>query len=362
MPELLKDVFSDRFIQQLAQRFSQARPSIKAEQLTQSIYQGNWPQLTLTQRIACISEALHQQLQELPFNKQIAILKLIASHYPKAQHGSLTLLPFPHFIGAYGLQQPKPALEALAFFTEYASGEFAIRPFLIEHPTLTFEFLQQWQHHPSVHVRRLASEGPRPLLPWGKVLHKLKQNPAPMLPILQHLAKDPSPYVRKSVANHLNDISKTHPQTALNFAQQIQAQPHSQSIIKHGLRHLLKQSEPQALALIGIHPPKHIALENFSCDNHVAIGGKLNFSFTLTSPRPLGQLRIEYAIGFLRINGQHNFKRFHLSSKQCTQLSLNVSKQHDFKKLSSRRYYAGEQILQVFINGQLVQKTSFELL
>lgn len=362
MPVLLKDIFHHAFIQSLCQHFENAYQKPCADTLEQQIYQNNWQNQSLTERIAQISLAFHKQLQQLPFKQQLAILKQTVSNYPQTAHGSLNLLSFPHYIGEYGLKEPEQALQALAFFTEYASAEFAIRPFLVEHTELTFKFLQQWQHHTSAHIRRLASEGPRPLLPWGKVLHALKQNPEPMLPILQHLAKDPSPYVRKSVANHLNDISKTHPELALGFAQKIQSQDKSEAIIKHGLRTLLKQSHPKALALIGIKPPMHISVENFNCDNHVAIGNKLNISFELTSSKPLGALRIEYAIGFLRNNGQHNFKRFQLSSKHSNQQQLTINKQHDFKKLSSRRYYQGEQILQVFVNGQLMQETKFELL
>lgn len=359
MAALLKDIFSEAFIAELSVRFSLSGKAINAQLFTQHVYQNNWPEQTLTQRVAQISQAFYSQLQKKPFTEQIQILQQTISHYPQAQHGSLKLLPFVHFIGEYGLSEPEKSLPALAFFTQYASAEFAIRNFLDAHPEQTLEQMTQWTKHPSVHVRRLASEGSRPLLPWGKVLRQLKANPAPIMHVLETLAQDSEPNVRKSVANHLNDISKTHPNIALKFAQNLQDQP---AIIKHGLRHLLKQSEPRALALIGITAATHITLQNFEYDKRINLGEKLNFSFQLHSPKTLGALRLEYAIGFLRSSGQHNFKRFQISSKESREHSLSVSKQHDFKLLSSRRYYAGEQVLQVYVNGQMVQEVRFQLL
>src|SRR5687768_3842006 len=103
------------------------------------------------------------------------------------------------------------ALQALHALTQRFTAEFAIRPLLLAHPGLVFATLQRWTHDPSPHVRRLVSEGSRPRLPWGLQLRPLIADPRPTLPLLRALQDDPSAYVRRSVANHLNDIAKDHP-------------------------------------------------------------------------------------------------------------------------------------------------------
>ncbi len=120
--------------------------------------------------------------------------------------------PLGEFVARRGLAEPERALAALHALTQRLTAEFAIRPLIVAHPALVFATLQRWARDPSAHVRRLVSEGSRPRLPWGLRLQALVADPTPTLPLLAALQDDPSDYVRRSVANHLNDIAKDHPQ------------------------------------------------------------------------------------------------------------------------------------------------------
>ena len=120
--------------------------------------------------------------------------------------------PMTEFVARRGLGEPRRALQALHAMTQRNTAEYAIRPFLLEHPALAWKTLRSWVADPSAHVRRLVSEGSRPRLPWGMQLKPLIADPSPTLPLLAALQDDPSDYVRRSVANHWNDISKDHPQ------------------------------------------------------------------------------------------------------------------------------------------------------
>ena len=123
-----------------------------------------------------------------------------------------------HHIEVYGLGYPEESLHALEQITRLVSAEFAVRPFILRDPDRTMEYFRRWSLDENATVRRLASEGCRPRLPWAVALPMFKKDPSPLLPILENLKDDASLYVRKSVANNLNDISKDHPDLVLELA------------------------------------------------------------------------------------------------------------------------------------------------
>ena len=157
--------------------------------------------------------------------------------------------PLTEFVARRGLGHPARALRVLHALTQRFTAEWAVRPFIVEHPALAFATLARWAHDPSPHVRRLVSEGSRPRLPWGMQLKALIADPAPTLPLLEALQDDPSEYARRSVANHLNDIAKDHPALVVDWVERhlSGATPERRALLKHASRTLIKQGDARML-------------------------------------------------------------------------------------------------------------------
>ena len=272
--------------------------------------------------------------------------------------------PIIDYVAVLGIHSPKLAFQTLEKLTPLFSAEFAIRPFIEKYPEQSFKQLKLWTLHKDDHVRRLASEGCRPRLPWGIQLKALVAAPGPILPILETLKNDPSLYVRKSVANNLNDISKDHPETVLDTLESWHTPASSKEtlwIIQHASRTLIKQGNSRALALMGAKKAliKH---EQLVCPISVVCGEALEFSLSLTSQQQQ-KLVIDYAIDFLRSNNQHNRKVFKLktiSAKKGEEVS--VRKSYSFKAITTRRYYPGEHKLHIQVNGKIIASANFELI
>ncbi|UUZ63330.1 DNA alkylation repair protein [Polaromonas sp. P1-6] len=198
--------------------------------------------LTLMQRLRRMTESLHATLPS-DYKKTIGILRKLA---PRINRGFVTLV-LPDYVGLHGQDDFDTSMEALKFFTAFGSSEFAVREFLRRDPARTLAVMQAWSRDESEHVRRLASEGCRPRLPWSFRLEALMAEPALAAPILENLKADPSLYVRKSVANHLNDVTKIHPDWVLERLESWPLDnPHTAWIARHALRTLIKQGDRRA--------------------------------------------------------------------------------------------------------------------
>ena len=163
------------------------------------------------------------------------------------------LWPVLTVVEVHGGAHPAESLAALRALTRRFSAEFAVRPYLREHPAAAWAAVEAWAGDPCPHVRRLASEGTRPRLPWGVRLavRDLQRH----FDLLQRLIDDPSPYVRRSVANHLGDLAKEDRSAAVAAAAAWLAEdPRRAPVLRHGLRGPLKAGDPRALALFG-HAP-----------------------------------------------------------------------------------------------------------
>ncbi len=226
----------------------------------------------------------------------------------------------------------------------------------------------KWADDENEHVRRLSSEGCRPRLPWGGALREFKKAPSPILPILEKLKADESLYVRKSVANNLNDIIKDHPQIVLQLAQRwLKADhPHTNWIVKHGVRTLLKRGNKDALALFGLNDSKGIEIQDLSFTQDTpSINDSFRFSFSLhvssgASPR---LVRIEYGVYYVKANGSQSRKVFHITEKELQpKQSYTFDRKQHFKQLTTRKHYPGTHKLVVIINGDELMGKDFELL
>ncbi len=325
------------------------------------------PALELKARVELISAALYDHLPK-DYERALKIL-MLATSKPKTGQPSLQgfeLWPVTTFIEKYGLESPEHSLSALYQLTQKFTAEFAIRPFILKNPKGTLKVLQKWADDPNHHVRRLVSEGSRPRLPWGLRLKFLIEDPSPTLPLLESLKYDEELYVRKSVANHLNDISKDHPDLVVKIAKQwLQKAPAKhqkkiQWIVRHSLRSLLKAGHPEALKLLGYHVPGKIEISKLKLSKkNLKMGETLEFSFSLASSAE-ADLMIDYIIHHVKSNGKHSAKVFKLSIKKVMpELAYEIRKKHAFKKITTRTYFSGKHYLEIMINGKIMNRTSF---
>lgn len=260
---------------------------------------------------------------------------------------------------------PERGLAALHAMTQRLTAEFAIRPFLIEHPEIGFRTLESWVSDPSAHVRRLVSEGSRPRLPWGLRLQRLVDDPRPTLPLLAALQDDPSDYVRRSVANHLNDIAKDHPAVVADWLDTHLpgATEARRALLRHASRGLVKQGDARTLAAWGLGQRLKGSAALTLSAAQVRMGGELGLRLVLrsTAARPQ-RVAIDYAVHHVKANGTLSPKVFkgwviELAPRE----ERLLEKRHSLKPVTTRRYHAGEHRVDVRINGQVVAEAVFDL-
>jgi len=356
MPEPLKNLYTESLINKLALCIQDQHPNFNAGKFTSSIFNEEWSQLELKQRMRHITQNLHHFLG-LDYAQALPVL----IHCSQQFSGFETMF-FPEYVELYGQQDFTGSMQALEIMTQFSSAEFAVRPFIIKQPERMMQQMLNWSFSDNKHIRRLASEGCRPRLPWAISLPAFKKDPSLIFPILENLKHDESQYVRRSVANNLNDISKDHPllviETAKNWKEKSE---NIGSIVKHGCRTLLKQGQPEALALFGFKKPVHVNVTGFNCDDSVKTGNTLQFQFNLTSSKTLGACRIEYKIYFQKANGSLTPKVFKISEAVIPVNMKKISKQHSFKVITTRKYYPGLHQLEIILNGQAMEKNNFYL-
>ncbi len=362
MPEPLKNVFSKSFVQDLGQRLNSLENNVQVDVFTSRVLAKGWKDLELKARMSRISDTLHDFLGD-DFARNARTLSQLAIDYRNTGRTGFEYMFLPEYIEKHGLNHFKTSMSSLASMTETGSAEFAIRPFLIEEETKTLRQMQTWAKSRDEHLRRLASEGCRPRLPWAMALPDYKKNPAPIIPILEALKGDPSLYVRRSVANNLNDVSKDHPELALDIAEKWHGDSEDTNwLVKHACRGLLKSGNPRALQLFGFAPPDKLKLSRLKLTNKtVQFGDKLEFSFQLTSPIQLGTLRLEYGIDFVKANGSLSRKVFKIGESRHEKNQLNVVKTHKFVPITTRVHYPGKHYLAIIVNGVELGKLPFLL-
>lgn len=260
-----------------------------------------------------------------------------------------------------GLEHPVEALAVLKEMTKRFSAEFSVRPFFRDHLELTLETAMNWAEDENVHVRRLASEGARPVLPWGIKLQTFVEDPEPLIPLLTKLRDDPEEYVRKSVANNLNDISKTHPDLVTDLAKDWlkDANTARKRLAKRACRGLIKQGHTRALDAFGFSPPdlRGVSLQ---IPSKVTLGETLEIvlSFTAKSDQAL---LIDYVLHFMRANGNLSPKVFKWTEVTAVaDEKMRLKKSHAYKPVTTRKDYPGAQILSVQINGEEIARQFFD--
>ena len=257
------------------------------------------------------------------------------------------------------------AMGLMVELTVRLSSEFAVRDLLAARPERGVQIMQTWTQHPDEHVRRLASEGSRAYLPWGRRVPWLITHPGATGAILDALYRDDSEYVRRSVANHLNDLSRVDPEVVTRRAAQWAGRPdsHTPWVLRHGLRTLVKKADPAALALVGFTGTDlHVGRPSLPAPS-VTWNGSLSFTATVTNNgESAAHVAIDYSIGFRRANGSTSPKTFKLTSRRLAPgESVVVDKTHSFRPITTRAYYAGEHFVTVQANGVVSERTPFSL-
>jgi 3-methyladenine DNA glycosylase AlkC len=357
----LKEVYyNPGFYQHLADLVSEVYPKFQSQQFVEEAV-GQLPQRELKQRISLTSELCRKYLPD-NYKKALKIFYEISESLTE----NFSYIFMPDFVARYGKGHFDLSMQALYDFTQYSSSELALRDFLNADMERTLKYVYRWCEDDNYHVRRLASEGTRPRLPWAMRVPKLNRNPELTLPVLEALRMDDEKTVQKSVANHLNDLSKDQPDIMLDtVAAWDKSHASTQWIIKHALRSLVKQGHPRALALLGAQQKPVVVLNDFQLrKNSIQLGDDLIFSFTLSSQGEKTQrLVVDYKIHFVKKSGESKPKVFKLRQLQLQPAeSVMVTKKQLFQDFTTRKHYAGEHAVEIVVNGASMAKRKFQLL
>lgn len=368
MAEALKHQYGPQIPRRIAAMLHSVAASFDAEGFVHSALCG-YEELDLMARGRHMADILRQYL---PADYRHALEILLASLGEKIGHiegqGMAPFLYLPHvmFVARYGLDHFEESMHAQYELTQRFTAEFSIRFFIERHPQATLARLRQWANDPNHHVRRLVSEGTRPRLPWAQRLRDFQRDPAPVLALLELLKDDPSLYVRRSVANNLNDIGKDHPALLTATAQRwLQgASAERQWLVRHALRSAVKRGEAGALQALGFGEPPQVSLSQVQLNpQHAQIGGKIRISLQLHNHTASTQaLMVDLRIDYIKANRAASPKVFKLKALQLAPgEAAGLQKQISLADMTTRKHYPGQHQVALLLNGQPVPLGSFSL-
>jgi len=364
----MKNSLGAQAIERIAQNFALVDPEFATERFKGLALDGI-DELELKARVSHIIDALAGCLPQ-DFEKCALLLwelkAVWVSGDQEDSYQAFAAWPVIDYIAVYGIECPDIALRLLKHLTSLFSAEFAIRAFIVRYPQLCQGYFTIWVTDDDEHVRRLVSEGARPRLPWGSQLAMYIEQPCANLRHLEVLKNDASLYVRRSVANHLNDIAKDHPQFVIDVCEgwMGQADDNVKWVISHATRSLVKQGYKRVYSLLGYTAAPNVAQVDLelACEE-IVLGEVLEFSFKLSS---MGQeqqkMVVDYAIGFVKANGELREKVFKLKNITINEgADIRLNKRHVIKPISTRKYYSGRHSLSILINGESVAQACFDL-
>jgi 3-methyladenine DNA glycosylase AlkC len=360
---LLKDqLFNRENVHHLAELLKSAYPKFDLQKFEKEVLSA-FPQLELKERMTWVREKFTDQLPD-DYLKTLKIL--IKSIEQEPEKFDFIFAAYPDYVAALGCKKQylEQSLAALGDFTHLFSAEFAIRPFINQFPKETFKQMKLWSLSKNNHQRRLASEGFRPKLPWAKAINFDYKKAAS---ILDNLYYDQDRYITRSVANHLNDISKLdHLFVLEKLATWTKSKKQKESEIKymtqHALRTSVKRGDKETLNFLGYGSNPKIGLDKLKIKNkNISLGQSLEFSFELNSKSD-ENLMIDYCITYAtphkRISTKvFKIKKLHISADG----RAKIEKRHPFKLMSTKRLYSGEHKVEIQINGSIIASESFIL-
>ncbi len=249
----LKHYFGVELAERLASLIVPHDASFPANDFVEAVAEQVGP-LELKERVAVISRELRHSLPA-DYIVSLDILLQLLGPENETEEGMFTngyfLMPVAHFVEVYGLDHFDVSMRALYEITKRHTSEYAIRPYLARYPDESLALLTTWTKDANPHVRRLVSEGTRPRLPWAKRMDPLYGDPRRNLALLEPLWNDSSFYVRKSVANHLNDLTKVDKDATLDWLldQWDRGGEHTPWIVRQSLRSLIKSGDAEAMRI-----------------------------------------------------------------------------------------------------------------
>jgi 3-methyladenine DNA glycosylase AlkC len=364
MAEPLKNMYNPAFFEKLCPVLSDSIPNFDCRRFIHHVFNNKWPDLELKERVNHIAVALHNFLPK-EFPKAAELLVTLSQKLKKDAQSEqgFAVIFIPDYIQIYGLDYPSESLLALEEITKLVSAEFAIRPFLLRYPEQTLAAMLKWSKHPEANVRRLSSEGCRPRLPWAMGVPFLKKDPTKILAILKNLKSDPSEYVRRSVANNLNDIAKDHALLVLKIASEWQGKnANTDWIIRHGCRTLLKRGNQEALSLHGFNPKSKSKIEDLTLSkSKVKIGEVLNFDFKFVNQEKKSAFfRLEYAIDYLTSTGKISQKVFKVTENNFPPGEIiPIKRKQSFQNFTTRKHFRGKHTISILSNGKKLASKEF---
>jgi len=370
--EPFKNKLSAELVCCIAEHVSRHLPGFNAESFKAEVLQ-QLGQLELKQRSQLIADQLHKTLPS-NFKKRNAVLRAVLHPLDTALTDQQSddagicgwgMMPLCTVVGQYGLKDFDNSLQLLREMTSRFTAEFDVRFYLLADQDRTLNIMRTWLQDDNANVRRLISEGTRPRLPWGQQLPAFIADPSPMLPMLTALRDDESEYVRRSVANHLNDIAKDHPDLVAELALEWLkgADKNREKLVRHACRTLIKQGHSGALKAFGHTAPKLELLQLSVHTPHITLGDSLKFSATLCSTSKQSQsLVIDYVLHLKKANNSlaakvFKWKKLRLAAGE----KISIDKSHPLRAITTRRYYSGAQQLSLRINGTDFGLENFEL-
>ncbi len=372
MPEPFKNQFNKKMIANMGGHFAKACPEFdNAAFVAEAV--NNLDNLELKERSAQITAVMADFLPD-DFARAAEIMLTSLAPEENGTGGvdmnargiaGWAIMPMTHYVGLYGLGHFDLSMNLFKEMTKLFSSEFGIRFFLIAEPERTLSVLEKWTRDPSPHVRRLVSEGSRPRLPWAMRLPEFIKDPSPLLPLLEALKDDEEEYVRRSVANNLNDIAKDHPDVVAQIAGRWLkgAGRERKKLVRHACRTLVKQGQKKALKALGYGPPRIELVKLSITTPRVSFGEALIFELSLSSTSKNAQpLIVDYAIHHRKANGKTSPKVFKWKTTTLAPYAaLNAKRKHSMRKITTRVYYPGAHRVEILINGVSLASKSFKL-
>ncbi|MFY0682476.1 MAG: hypothetical protein JXR13_18030 [Thalassovita sp.] len=364
----LKDqLFNPEKLGYLAGLFQDASSAFDRQAFEQDVL-AEMPALELKQRIDLIARMLDRHLPQ----DQNACFEILAAALPAPldptlkddDFGDFIFAPLGELVVARGLETPDTALPMLAEITKRFSMEYAIRPFLNAHTDQVFEQMQDWAGDANYHVRRLVSEGTRPKLPWGI---KIEVDPLAPLPLLERLHSDGTRYVTRSVANHLNDLSKIAPTEMMDQLDDWeksarQSRGEMTWLKSHALRTLIKKGDSRALAQVGYRDDVPVQGSLSLAPNPIAMDAELVLNAEITAAQDLPVL-VDYVLWFHRPDGREASKVFKWKQDKIKAgKTLNLTKKRRLKgNASTFTLHPGPHKIGLQVNGNVIAEAPFEL-
>jgi 3-methyladenine DNA glycosylase AlkC len=359
----LKDAFDARVVRSIADELRRAHSAFAAEAFVRDALRG-FNALELMDRGRKVAEAMERHLPPPPASLRVIVDSLGPELAATEGNGMAPFRYLPHgfYIARNGLEHFDAAMAAQAELTKRFTAEFCVRPFLDRDPDAALAWLRRWARDPSVHVRRLVSEGTRPRLPWAPRLRVFDRD---TLELLELLKDDPEPYVRRSVANHLNDLGKARPERLLEIARRWSrgAPPELLALLRHALRTLVKAGHPEALRLLGFGDTARVKVVDVRLPRRLRLGEVLRFAAALESrARRPQELLVDVAVHFVKADGRARPKVFKLTTLTLPPGAREeVSGRVSFRPMTTRRAYPGRHRLELLVNGRPIPLGSVDI-